>query len=71
MKELLRSNNLVKLSWAQSMLQQSGIESVWLDRHTSVMEGSISAIEQRLVVAEDDYEAAKRCLQRAERELEH
>ena len=58
MKELLRTNDVVRLSWLQALLGDSGIESLILDHHTSLVEGSISAIPRRLVVAERDYKRA-------------
>lgn len=70
MKEVLRSNNIIELSWAKDVLYQAGIEAVILDTHTAVMEGSISAIEQRLVVPEKDLSKAMRELSQAKAELE-
>jgi hypothetical protein len=58
MKELLRTNDAVRLSWLQALLGDSGIESLILDHHTSLVEGSIGAIPRRLVVAERDYKRA-------------
>ena len=36
MRELFRSNNVVRLSWAQARLREVGIESLVLDHHTSL-----------------------------------
>jgi Putative prokaryotic signal transducing protein len=58
MKELLRTNDAVRLSFLQSLLKDSGIESLVLDRYTSVVEGSIDAIPRRLMVAQKDYRRA-------------
>ena len=58
MKELLRTNDVVRLSWLQALLGDSGIESLILDHHTSLVEGSIGVIPRRLVVAERDYKRA-------------
>ena len=58
MKELLRTNDPVRLSFLQALLRDSGIESLVLDHHTSLVEGSIGAIPRRLVVAERDYPRA-------------
>lgn len=58
MKELLRTNDAVRLSFLQSLLKDSGIESLVLDRYTSVVEGSIGAIPRRLMVAQKDYRRA-------------
>ena len=58
MKELLRTNDAVRLSFLQSLLKDSGIESLVLDHHTSLVEGSIGAIPRRLMVAKQDYRRA-------------
>ena len=58
MKELLRTNNPVRLSWLQALLNDSGIDSVVLDHHTSLVEGNIGAIPQRLMVSDRDYSQA-------------
>lgn len=68
MKELLRTNNAVLLSWAEALLVDSGIASVVLDQHTSILEGSIGAIPRRLMVDDEDYAAARRLLDAARRE---
>ncbi len=62
MKELLRTNNAVRLSWVQALLKDSGIDSLVLDHHTSLVEGSIGAIPRRLMVAERDFGRARALL---------
>ena len=62
MKELLRTNDVVKLSWLQALLADGGIDALVLDQHTSILEGSAGAIPRRLMVADDDYSRAKRLL---------
>jgi hypothetical protein len=62
MRELLRTNDPVRLSWVQALLRDRGIDSLVFDRHTSLAEGSIGAIPRRLVVAEADYERARAAL---------
>jgi Putative prokaryotic signal transducing protein len=62
MKELLRTNDPVRLSWLQALLDDSGIDSLILDHHTSLVEGSVGAIPRRLVVAERDYRRARALL---------
>jgi hypothetical protein len=58
MKELFRSNDPVKLSWLQALLADSEIECLVLDNHASVIEGSIGAIQRRVMVSDDDLEHA-------------
>ena len=62
MKELVRTNDVVKLSWLQALLADAGIYAVVLDVHTSVIEGSIGAIPRRLAVIEDAFARARRVL---------
>ena len=62
MKELLRTNDLVRLSWVQALLADAGIECLVLDQHTSLVEGSIGAIQRRLMVAERDHSRAQRVI---------
>ena len=58
MKELLRTNDPVRLSWVEALLRDSGIDSLVLDHYTSLVEGNIGAIPRRLMVAEGDYQRA-------------
>lgn len=62
MKELIRSNDPVLLSWLSAALAEAGIDSVVLDAHTSVLEGSAGAIPRRLMVIDDDLSQAQRIL---------
>ena len=66
MKVLLRSNDPVELSFVQALLKDSGFESVIFDQHTSILEGSIGAIPLRLMVIDEDHDAATRLLVEAE-----
>lgn len=65
MKELLRTNDGVRLSWLTALLTDARIASVILDTHTSVVEGSIGAIARRLMVPDEDYAQARRVLENA------
>jgi hypothetical protein len=65
MQVLVRSNDSVRLSFLVSLLRDAGIESEVLDGQMSVVEGSISAITRRLVVADDVASRARRVLQDA------
>lgn len=69
MRELLRTNDVVRLSWAQACLRDAGIDSLVLDHHTSLVEGSIGAIPRRLMVAEADHRRAQAVIAAAEGEL--
>lgn len=67
MKELLRSNDLVLLSYAAALMRDAGIEAAQLDMHASVLEGSIGALQRRLMVADEDHARAKELLDEAMR----
>jgi hypothetical protein len=58
MKELLRTNDLVRLSWLEALLADAGIETYILDQNTASIEGSISALQRRLMVREEDHRRA-------------
>jgi hypothetical protein len=62
MKELLRTNDPVRLSFLEALLRDSGIDSLVLDHYTSLVEGSIGAIPRRLMVSERDYRHARSVL---------
>ncbi len=62
MKELLRTNDPVELSLMRSLLDDAGIGYLSTDFHTSMMEGSIGAIQQRILVMDEDHYEAKRLL---------
>ncbi len=62
MKELLRTNDPVLLSWVKALLADGNIGTVELDTHMSILEGSANAIPRRLMVADDDYVRARRIL---------
>ena len=66
MKELVRTNNAVYLSFAQAVLKDAGIEALVFDVYMSVMEGSIGALPRRLMVPDADFDRAKRALADAE-----
>ena len=62
MKEVLRTNDVVFLSWVDALLADAGIDAVILDTHTSILEGSIGALPRRLMVRDEDHDAARRLI---------
>ena len=60
MIELIRTNDAVVLSFAQSLLRDAGIECLVADQNMSVLDGSIGILPRRILVAEDDAEQARR-----------
>lgn len=69
MVELVRSNDLVYLSWVEATLAAAGIDSLVTDQHTSVLEGSIGAIQRRILVDDRDIGRARILLAQATAEL--
>ncbi|MBV8615345.1 MAG: DUF2007 domain-containing protein [Acetobacteraceae bacterium] len=65
MRVIATSNDPVRLSFLAALLADAGIASTLLDQHASVIEGSISAIQRRLAVAEADLPVARRVLAEA------
>ena len=59
MKEVLRTNDPVLISVALSLLKEAGIETMVFDGHTAILEGSIGAIQSRLMVIDEDEAEAR------------
>ncbi|MGY8996787.1 MAG: putative signal transducing protein [Alphaproteobacteria bacterium] len=62
MKEIMRTNDLATLSFAQALLKDADIPNDVFDQHTSMLEGSIMAIQRRLLVLDEDAEEAVKLL---------
>ena len=63
MKEVLRTNDPVRLSYAQSLLADAGIEGITLDDSTSALYGGgLPFIKRRLMVLDEDELPALRAL---------
>ncbi|MDO5612389.1 MAG: DUF2007 domain-containing protein [Paracoccus sp. (in: a-proteobacteria)] len=65
MIELLRTTDPVLLSHAQALLQAEDIPTFELDRHMSVLDGSIGILPRRLMVADRDAFMARAVLRDA------
>ena len=70
MKELLRSNDLVYLSWIRSIFKEAGIQIFVMDEHMSVLEGSANAIPRRVMVSEQDHVQAMKVMKNAKSRLD-
>jgi hypothetical protein len=62
MIELIRTNDAVIISFAQSLLKDAGIECLVADQNMSVLDGSIGILPRRILVLDDDANAARRIL---------
>ncbi len=65
MREVLKSNNPVVLSYATHILEESGIDTLVFDTHASIMDGSTVMVPRRLMVADDDFNRAEKLLRDA------
>ena len=70
MKELLRSNDLVMLSWIKAVLNEANIETFVLDEQMSVLEGSAAAIPRRVMVKEEDHAEARKALKNSQSDID-
>ncbi len=62
MIEIIRTNDAVVISFAQSLLRDAGIESLVADQNMSVLDGSIGILPRRILVSDDDEAPARRIL---------
>ena len=62
MKELIRTNDAVVLSFAQSLMKDAGIGCFIADQGMSILEGSLGLLPRRFLVSEDDEEDARQLL---------
>lgn len=62
MKELIRTNDAVVISFVESLLKDAGINCLVADRNMSVLDGSIGILPRRVMVLEEDMVAARRIL---------
>jgi hypothetical protein len=62
MVELLRSNDIVYLSFVRHVLDGEGIEHLLFDEYASAVEGSINAIPRRILVPENMLKQAQMLL---------
>lgn len=62
MKEVFRTNNPVDISYILHCLAEHDIRGIELGRHTSLAVGSIGAVKRRIMVIDEDYDAAIRII---------
>ncbi|MEP2920756.1 DUF2007 domain-containing protein [Sulfitobacter sp.] len=63
MKELLRSTDPTIIAFASALLQGEDIDCFQMDVNMSILEGGIGIFPRRLMVHEDDHDAALRVIQ--------
>lgn len=65
MEELLKTNDLVLISFVESLLREAGIEPWIADQNMSIVEGSLGVLPRRVMVPADKIEAARKLLDEA------
>lgn len=66
MRELLRTNDTVLLSYVAALLSEAAIGFAVLDQHTSLnLGGDMDLFRRRVMVAEEQYAEAARTLREA------
>jgi hypothetical protein len=69
MRELIRTNDAVLLSYIDALLNEAGIPHEVADQHMSIMDGSIGILPRRMLVRDEDFEAARHIVMAADIEL--
>ncbi|MEN0078996.1 MAG: DUF2007 domain-containing protein [Pseudomonadota bacterium] len=66
MEEVFRTNDLVKLSYVEHLLNEAGITYFVADQHISAVEGNIGAFPRRVMVHVDHVSRAQYALKDVE-----
>jgi len=64
-RELVRTNDAVLISAIEALLKGAQIGHMVVDQNMSVLEGSIGIFPRRILVGEDEIDAARRLLEEA------
>jgi hypothetical protein len=62
LRELVRTNDIVLVSAIGALLDGANIHHLVLDQNMSIIEGSLGVLPRRILVHEDDNEAARQVL---------
>jgi hypothetical protein len=65
MRELVRTNDAVLISAIEALLKGAHIDHLVVDQNMSVLEGSIGIFPRRILVGEDQLDAARQLLAEA------
>ena len=65
MEELLRTNDIVLISFVESLLHEAGINALIADQNMSIVEGSLGILQRRILVPADDLEEARTIMREA------
>jgi hypothetical protein len=61
MKELIRTNDAVVLSFAESLMKEAGIGCFIADQGMSILEGSLGLLPRRFLVADEEADVTPLC----------
>lgn len=70
MQEIIRTNDVVTLSVAESLMRDAGIHCMIADQSMSVLEGSLGLLPRRFLVESERVDEARRILKDAGLEAE-
>jgi hypothetical protein len=62
MKELVRTNDAVLISFVEALMRDAGIGYLVADQNMSVLDGSLGILPRRIMVDADAIERAKKIL---------
>ncbi|NMG38822.1 DUF2007 domain-containing protein [Chelativorans sp. ZYF759] len=62
MIEIVRTNDLVLISFVEALMRDAGIDFMVADQNMSILEGSIGVLPRRVLVADDEADQARRIL---------
>ena len=65
MRELVRTNDAVLISAIEALLKGAQIGHMVVDQNMSVLEGSIGIFPRRILVGDNELDAARRLLEEA------
>ena len=69
MKTIIKSNDIVYISWVKNILNTHNIKFYVLDEEMSITEGNITAIPVRILVDENDFIVSKKLITEAEKKI--
>ena len=70
MEEIIRTNDMVLISFIEALFKDANIEYFVADTNVSVLEGSIGILPRRILVRTDDVAQARRLVRDADLESE-
>jgi hypothetical protein len=65
MEEILRTNDMVLISFVEALLRDAGISPLVVDQNMSIIEGSLGVLPRRVLVDADNVDFARKVLRDA------